>query len=105
MLYLTIGPFFAIPRCANTSFTVGLEQILPENGHVQLYILLFSALFFAAALFFSLRPGKILIWIGKILNPTFLLFLGVLVTVAADLARDADQAGGAGGRLCAAAFL
>ena len=82
LLYLTIGPFFAIPRCANTSFTVGLEQILPENGHVQLYILLFSALFFAAALFFSLRPGKILIWIGKILNPTFLLFLGVLVTVA-----------------------
>ena len=82
LLYLTIGPFFAIPRCANTSFTVGLEQILPESGHVQLYILLFSALFFAAALFFSLRPGKILIWIGKILNPTFLLFLGVLVTVA-----------------------
>ena len=27
LLYLTIGPFFAIPRCATTSFTVGLEQI------------------------------------------------------------------------------
>ena len=32
-LYLTIGPFFAIPRCATTSFTVGLEQVLPQNGH------------------------------------------------------------------------
>ena len=31
-LYLTIGPFFAIPRCATTSFTVGLEQVLPQNG-------------------------------------------------------------------------
>lgn len=25
-LYLTIGPFFAIPRCATTSFTVGLNS-------------------------------------------------------------------------------
>ena len=30
LLYLTIGPFFAIPRCATTSFTVGLEQVLPQ---------------------------------------------------------------------------
>ena len=40
-LYLTIGPFFAIPRCATTSYTVGLEQILPE-GHAKLFLLLFS---------------------------------------------------------------
>ena len=33
-------------------------------------------------LFFALRPGKILIWIGKVLNPIFLLFLGILVVVA-----------------------
>ena len=59
-LYLTIGPFFAIPRCATTSFTVGLEQVLPQNGSNTLYLLLFSAAFFAAALFFALRPGKIL---------------------------------------------
>ena len=30
-LYLTIGPFFAIPRCATTSFTVGIEQIIPQG--------------------------------------------------------------------------
>ena len=81
LLYLTIGPFFAIPRCATTSFTVGLEQVLPE-GSTRLYLLVFSALFFAAALFFSLRPGKILVWVGKILNPCFLVFLGILVVVA-----------------------
>ena len=82
LLYLTIGPFFAIPRCATTSFTVGFEQILPDGVSVQLCLLIFSILFFAAALFFSLRPGKILTWVGKILNPCFLLFLGVLVAVA-----------------------
>ena len=69
LLYLTIGPFFAIPRCATTSFTVGLEQVLPQGGNTRLCLLAFSAAFFAAALFFSLRPGKILVWVGKVLNP------------------------------------
>lgn len=82
LLYLTIGPFFAIPRCATVSFTVGLEQLLPQGANAQLYLLLFSLAFFTAALLFSLYPGKILTWIGKILNPFFLLFLGVLIAVA-----------------------
>ena len=90
LLYLTIGPFFAIPRCATTSFTVGLEQVLPE-GHARLFLLLFTLLFFVAALLFSLFPGKILTWVGKILNPCFLVFLGILVTVA--LVRPAAAIG------------
>lgn len=81
LLYLTIGPFFAIPRCASTSFTVGLEQILPQDGNMELYLLIFSVCFFAAALFFALRPGKILTWVGKILTPCFLIFLAILVGV------------------------
>ena len=81
LLYLTIGPFFAIPRCATTSFTVGLEQVLPQ-GNTKLYLLLFSLAFFAAVLLFALRPGKILVWVGKVLNPCFLLFLAVLIVSA-----------------------
>ena len=82
LLYLTIGPFFAIPRCATTSFTVGLERILPAGGNPRLFLLLFTLAFFAVALLLSLYPGKILVWIGKILNPFFLVFLGILVVVA-----------------------
>ncbi len=82
LLYLTIGPFFAIPRCATTAFTVGLEQMLPQDVNKVLYLLIFSFIFFGFALFFSLKPGKILIWVGKILNPSFLIFLGILVVVA-----------------------
>ena len=82
LLYLTIGPFFAIPRCATTSFTVGLEQIMPQDGNMQLCLLIFSLIFFALTLFFSLKPGKILVWVGKVLNPCFLVFLGILVVVA-----------------------
>lgn len=81
LLYLTIGPFFAIPRCASTSFSVGLEQILPE-GHVKLYLFIFSLIFFSVALYFSLKPGKILTYVGKILNPCFLFFLSILLIVA-----------------------
>ena len=77
-LYLTIGPFFAIPRCATVSFTVGIELLLPE-GWGTLGLALFSLAFFAAVLAFSLRPGEILTWIGKVLNPLFLCFLAVLV--------------------------
>ena len=34
------------------------------------------------ALFFALKPGKIIIWIGKFLNPLFLIFLAVLIIAA-----------------------
>ena len=52
LLYLTIGPFFAIPRCATVSFTVGLESLLPEGSH-GIWLAVFSFLFFLAVLFFS----------------------------------------------------
>lgn len=77
-LYLAIGPFLAIPRCATVSFTVGVERILPAEMQTAA-LALFSAVFFAAVLFFSLRPGEILTWVGKVLNPLFLCLLGVLV--------------------------
>ena len=78
ILYLTIGPFFAIPRCATVAYTVGVERIIPDSMQTAV-LAVFSLLFFAAVLFFSLRPGEILTWIGKVLNPLFLLFLGLLV--------------------------
>lgn len=80
VLYLTIGPFFAIPRCATVSFTTGLEPL--TGGHPKIALLLFSLVFFAFVMFFSLRPSGITTWIGRIINPIFLLFLAVLVIVA-----------------------
>ena len=81
-LYLTIGPFFAIPRCASTSFTVGIKPLLGENVNATVLLAVFSCVFFAAVLFFSLRPGKILTWVGKLLTPLFLLVLAILVVTA-----------------------
>lgn len=101
-LYLTIGPLFAIPRTATVSFSVSAEAVA---GTDERGLLWFSVLFFAAVLFFSLRPGGILTWIGKIINPLFLVFLGVLV--AAALVRPMGSVGaiGAQGTYADAAFF
>ena len=80
-LYLTIGPFFAIPRCATVSYTVGIQRVLPGTTQGT-GLAVFSLLFFAAVLLLSLRPGEILTWIGKVLNPLFLCCLAVLIVRA-----------------------
>lgn len=79
-LYLTIGPLFAIPRCAATSFTIGVSPFV--GGHSWLWQLGFSLLFFGAVLYFSLKPSKILDSVGKFLNPAFLLLLGIMLVTA-----------------------
>lgn len=80
-LYLTIGPLFAIPRTATVSFSVGVAPLVADSveGH---WLFIFSAVFFLIVLYFSLRPSGILTWIGKMLNPAFLLFLGMLGVVS-----------------------
>ena len=81
VLYLTIGPFFAIPRTATTAFTVGVEPLVGQ-GNSSIWLLIFSIIFFALVLFFSLRPGKILTWVGKVITPIFLVFLAALLLFA-----------------------
>ncbi|MCB5951644.1 branched-chain amino acid transport system II carrier protein [Enterococcus sp. BWT-B8] len=81
LLYLTIGPFFALPRLATTSFEIGLAPfIAPQQQPV--FLALFSALFFFTAWLFSRKPSKILDYVGKFLNPLFLVLLGILLLLA-----------------------
>ena len=103
LLYLTIGPLFAIPRCATVPFEVGVAPAL--GGGAGWALPLFSALFFGAVLWFSLRPGKILTWVGKVLNPLFLVCLAVLLVTA--LARPIGPVDAAGpeGAYASSAFV
>jgi LIVCS family branched-chain amino acid:cation transporter len=78
LLYLTIGPLFAIPRTATVAFEVGLHPFISDE-YLKGGLLLFSFIFFALTLYFSLRPGRILDWVGKYLTPVFLLLLSVLL--------------------------
>ncbi|MFY9177033.1 MAG: branched-chain amino acid transport system II carrier protein [Caldicoprobacterales bacterium] len=78
MLYLTIGPLFAIPRTATVAFEVGLNPFISEE-YFQIGLFVFSLIFFLVTLYFSLRPGRILDWIGKYLTPIFLILLSILI--------------------------
>ncbi|MDR7871015.1 MAG: branched-chain amino acid transport system II carrier protein [Tissierellaceae bacterium] len=80
-LYLTIGPFFAIPRTATVSFEVGIAPLLSAD-QISLWLGIFSFLFFISVLWFSLKPSKILVYVGKVLNPLFLFFLSILIITA-----------------------
>lgn len=78
LLYLTIGPFFALPRTGTVSYEIGISPFIPGQ-YTNLGLAIFTIVFFLTALFFSLRPSEILTWVGKVLNPVFLVFLAVLI--------------------------
>lgn len=80
LLYLTIGPFFAIPRCATTSFGIMSSQF--ADGNIIVPRLIFTLIFFALALVLALKPSGIVNYIGKIINPLFLVFLFLLIIVS-----------------------
>ncbi len=81
LLYLTIGPFFAAPRTATVAYEVGIMSYIPESSN-QLGLFIFSVVFFAIALVFSLYPTKIVANVGKILAPTLVILLGILLVTA-----------------------
>lgn len=81
LLYLVIGPFFALPRLATTSYQIGIAPFVPEQN-TKLVLAIFSIVFFVVAWAVSRKPGKILDYVGKFLNPIFLLLLGVLIVLA-----------------------
>lgn len=78
MLYLTIGPLFAIPRTATVAFEVGLNPFI-DKEYLRLGLFIFSLIFFTITLYFSLRPGRILDWVGRYLTPIFLVLLSILI--------------------------
>jgi len=78
LLYLTIGPLFAIPRTATVAFEVGIHPFISDE-YLKLGLIIFSFIFFAFTIYFSLKPGQILDWVGKYLTPIFLVLLSILL--------------------------
>ena len=82
VLYLSIGPFFAIPRTATTAYEVGISPLL-SDANKGLGLIVFTVLYFAAAYLISLNPSKILDRIGRILTPVFAILIVILVVLGA----------------------
>ena len=78
LLYLTIGPFFAIPRAGTTTFELGLSSfIAPENTVIAQAI--FLAIFMGITLWLSLTPNKLVDRIGTIITPVLLVSMIILI--------------------------
>ncbi|KOS26709.1 branched-chain amino acid transporter [Bacillus anthracis] len=81
VIYLAIGPFYAIPRTGTVSFEIGIKPFLSkEAGPTPLT--LFTIVFFRITCLLSLNPTKIVDIVGKILTPIKLTVIGMLVIVA-----------------------
>ena len=82
VLYLSIGPFFAIPRTATVSYSISIqpfESSLASMGISSIY----TVLYFAAAYWIAIHRSTILNSIGKILTPLFAGLILVLVLLGA----------------------
>jgi len=82
VLYLSIGPFFAIPRTATVSFEVGIAPLL-GGMNASLALFIFTLVYFLLAFLIALNPSKILDRIGRILTPIFAILILILVVLGA----------------------
>ena len=82
VLYLSIGPFFAIPRTAAAAFSIGFSPLI-GSGHTNLWLLAFTVIYFALALWIAMNPSKILDSIGRILTPIFAIMIVIVIVAGA----------------------
>lgn len=78
LIYLSIGPGIAIPRNASLAFEMSVGQYFPNNPNIKLWLLVYTVVFFAVALFLSLQPNKLVDRLGKALTPILLTLIVLL---------------------------
>lgn len=94
LIFIIIGPAFAAPRAGLVAYEMGFKPFLNAPGQFELS--LFSVVFFAIAMFFSLSQGKLIDSIGKLLTPALFAALVVLaIAVVVNPQGDITAAQGA----------
>ena len=76
-IILTIGPCFAIPRTATTSFEMMVAPFTPD-GSIWLARLVYSFVFFALAFVFAQHPEKLSKVLGRFMGPLLLVLIAAL---------------------------
>lgn len=89
-IYLTIGPFFAIPRTGATAYDMAIVPFLGQPDSVSLFI--FTAIYFGLSLWLSLNPSKMIDRIGAILTPALLILILALVVKSVMLFSGVETA-------------
>lgn len=78
LLYLSIGPAFAIPRTGTVSYEIAVRPFL-ESGGSDVAQAVFLVIFFAVTLWLAITPAKLVDRIGKVLTPLLLLTICILI--------------------------
>lgn len=81
ILYLTIGPLFAIPRTGAVSFEMGIRPFLPSDSIFTGQVI-YTAIFFFLTYYLAINPNKLIDRVGKLLTPILLVGLAVLFLAA-----------------------
>lgn len=78
VIYLLIGPLFALPRTGTVSFELAIVPFIPEGTSKVIISVIFTAIFFGITYISSLNPSKIVGIVGKILTPILLIAIAVI---------------------------
>lgn len=79
LIYLSIGPGLGIPRAGSLPFEMAVAPYLPESMSIKISLFIYTFLFFTVAYWLSLSPNKLVDRMGKVLTPTLLLLIIVMV--------------------------
>ena len=77
IIYLTIGPLFAIPRTASTSFEMTVTPIANTNSNLALFI--FTVIYFLIVLYLCINPSRMVDRIGSLLTPLLLITILAMI--------------------------
>jgi branched-chain amino acid:cation transporter, LIVCS family len=81
IVYLSIGPFLAIPRNATVAYEMGVKPFLGSSFNSSFVLLVFSAVFFALVFVVSLNPSKMEQYMGRWITPVLLVAMVTLCTI------------------------
>ncbi|RDU36752.1 branched-chain amino acid transport system II carrier protein [Neobacillus piezotolerans] len=80
VVYLSIGPFLAIPRNASVAFEMGILPFAPESFNKTLALFVYSAVFFLIVYLTALNHKKMEKYMGRWITPVLLISIVTLCT-------------------------
>ncbi|MCM3585631.1 branched-chain amino acid transport system II carrier protein [Mesobacillus maritimus] len=81
IVYLSIGPFLAIPRNANVAFEMGIMPFANGFENPTLVLLFFSVVFFLFVYLISLNPTNMEKYLGRWITPILLISIVALCVI------------------------
>ena len=91
LAYLTIGPCFATPRTGSVSYEIAIRPFLGEGAN-EMVMVGFLVIFFAISYWLSATPQKLVSRIGKVLTPSLLFVIVLLIVKSFISPLGVDQA-------------